>query len=263
MQLGRDDYYGKEANKAFFSVSQYKDFARCEAMAMAKIRGDYDPPATKAMLIGTLVDRWFEGTLDELREESPNLFYCRNGALRAEFRKADEIIKRVQRDERFMQFMSGEKQKILTFERFGAPWKMKTDSFVEEICITDLKVVQNFRSLPLWRYDLQGAVYQAGAEACGYGRLPFYLAVATKEGITDFDIFHIDQPTLDLALREIAGNMPRFIAVKAGLEEPHYCGVCDYCKSVKKARIRNYNELLTGKYPRGLLYAEDEEVLTE
>lgn len=246
MQLGRDDYYGKEANKAFFSVSQYKDFARCEAMAMAKIRGDYDPPATKAMLIGTLVDRWFEGTLDKLREESPNIFYCRNGALRADFRKADQIIKRLQQDERFMQYMSGEKQKILTFEMFGVPWKMKMDSFVEGICITDLKVVQNFKSLAFWRYDLQGAVYQAGCTANSYGKLPFYLAAATKEAVTNFDIFQIDQPTLDMALREIEGNMPRFIAIKSGLEEPHYCGVCDYCKSVKKARIRNYSELLEG-----------------
>lgn len=244
MKLSDDTYYGKEANQAFFSVSQYKDFCKCEAMAMAKIRGEYEQPTTKAMLIGTLVDRWFEGTLEQLRQESPNIFYCRNGALRADFRKADQIIKRVQQDERFMLYMSGEKQKILTFEMFGAPWKMKMDSFVEGICITDLKVVQNFKSLAFWRYDLQGVVYQEGCARNGYGRLPFYLAAATKETVTNFDIFQIDQPTLDLALREIDGNMPRFIAVKSGLEEPHYCGVCDYCKSVKKARIRLYSELL-------------------
>lgn len=246
MNLSDDTYYGKEANQAFFSVSQYKDFCKCEAMAMAKIRGEYEQPTTKAMLIGTLVDRWFEGTLDKLREESPNIFYCRNGALRADFRKADQIIKRVQQDERFMRFMSGEKQKILTWEMFGVLWKAKLDSFVEGICITDLKVVQNFKSLAFWRYDLQGAVYQQGCAANGYGQLPFYLAAATKEAVTNFDIFQIDRPTLDMALREIEGNMPRFIAVKAGLEEPHYCGVCDYCKSVKKARIRNYSELLEG-----------------
>lgn len=247
MNLSDDTYYSKEANIVFFSVSQYKDFCKCEAMALAKIRGEYEQKQTKAMLIGTLVDRWFEGTLEKLRQESPNIFYCRSGALRADFRKADEIIKRVRQDERFMQFMSGEKQKILVFDMFGAPWKIKMDSFVEDICITDLKVVQNFRTLPFWRYDLQGAVYQAGAEANGLGGLPFYLAVATKEAVTNFDIFQIDQPTLDMALREIEGNMPRFIAVKAGLEEPHYCGVCDYCKSVKKARIRNYNELMEVK----------------
>lgn len=64
MKLNEDTYYGKEANKAFFSVSQYKDFCKCEAMAMARVRGEYEQPTTKAMLIGTLVDRWFEGTLE-------------------------------------------------------------------------------------------------------------------------------------------------------------------------------------------------------
>ncbi len=245
-KLNDENYYGPEANRSYWSVSQYKDFVKCPAMAMAKLRGEYEQPVTKAMLIGTLVDRWFEGTLDKLRQESPNIFYCRNGVLRADFRKADEIIRRLQRDERFMRFMSGEKQKILTFEMFGASWKMKMDSFVEDICITDLKVVRKFRTLPFWRYDLQGAVYQAGAEVCGYGKLPFYLAVATKEAVADLDIFQIDQETLDLALAEIEENMPYFIAVKEGLEEPRYCGACDYCKSVKKARIRNYSELLEG-----------------
>lgn len=246
MKLNDNNYYSKESNKAFFSVSQYKDFCKCEAMALAKIRGEYEQPTTKAMLIGTLVDRWFDGTLEHLRKESPNIFYCRNGALRADFCKADQIIKRVQQDERFMQYMSGEKQKILTFEMFDSPWKMKMDSFVEGICITDLKVVRNFKSLAFWRYDLQGAVYQEGCARNGYGWLPFYLAAATKEAVTDFDVFQIDQPTLDMALREIEGNMPRFIAVKSGSEKPNYCGVCDYCKSVKKARIRNYSELLEG-----------------
>lgn len=242
-QLTDDTYYSSEANKHFFSVSQYKDFMKCEAMAMAKLRGEYEQPMTKAMLIGTLCDRWFEGTLQDFINDNPNLIYCKRG-LRADFKKADAIIKRIRQDERFMQFMSGEKQKILIFEMFGARWKMKMDSFVQDICITDLKVVQNFRTLPLWRYDLQGAVYQAGCELNGFGKLPFYLAVATKEVVTDFDVFQIDQSTLDMALKEIESNMPRFIAVKEGFEEPHYCGVCDYCKSIKKAKIRNYNELL-------------------
>lgn len=254
MKLNDDTYYSKEANQAFFSVSQYKDFCKCEAMAMAKIRGEFEQPTTKAMLIGTLCDRWFEGTLDKLKEERPNIFFCRNGALKADFRKASQIVRRVMQDERFMQYMSGRKQEILTFEMFGAPWKAKLDSLVVEICITDLKIVASidtdreavraaFRRL---HYHTQGAVYQTGAEACGYGKLPFYLAVATKEAVTNFDIFMAEQDYLDMALSEIKEKLPRFIAVKAGLEEPHYCGVCDYCKSVKKARIRNYSELLEG-----------------
>lgn len=242
LKVTADNYYSREMSQIFFSVSQYKDFTKCEAMALAKIRGDYQQPVTRALLVGSFVDSYFEGTLEQFMTENPELF-TRKNELKSEFRKANEIIGRVKADPLFMQFMSGEKQCIMTFELFGVPWKMKMDSYLPGVCITDLKVVANFRNLPLWRYDLQGAVYQAGAEAVTGERLPFYLAVATKERVTDLDIFQIPQSTLDMALAEIARNMEHFAEIKAGAVPPGYCGKCDYCKSIKGARIRNYNEL--------------------
>lgn len=243
MRLTSENYYSQEANEQFFSVSQYKDFMKCEAMALAKIRGQYRQPSTRALLVGSFVDSYFEGTLEHFMEENPELFTRRN-ELRSEFRKANEIIGRVQADPLFMRFMSGKKQQIMTFDLFGIPWKIKMDSYLPGICITDLKVVANFKSLPLWRYDLQGAVYQAGVETVTGERLPFYLAVATKERVTDLDIFQIPQTTLNLAMDEIGFNIEHFADVKAGVVPPQYCGHCDYCKAVKAATIRNYNELL-------------------
>lgn len=242
-KLTADNYYSPEQNSRFFSVSQYKDFMKCEAAAMAKIRGAYKQPVTKALLVGSFVDSYFEGTLDAFIRDNPAVF-TRKNELRSEFRKANEIIFRIKSDSLFMRFMSGEKQRIMTFELFGTPWKMKMDSYLEEICITDLKVVANFRTMPYWRYDLQGALYQKGVEIVTGQILPFYLAVATKERVPDLDIFQMPQSTLDLALKEMEENMPRFLDVKAGMEPPRYCGKCDYCKSIKAARIRNYNELL-------------------
>lgn len=245
MELNQNNYYGQEANQLYFSVSQYKDFAKCEAMAMAKIHGDYQQPVTRALLVGSFVDSYFEGTLPQFMQENPELF-TRKNELRSEFRKANEIIGRVKADPLFMRFMSGEKQRIMTFEMFGIPgtaWKMKMDSYLPGVCITDLKVVANFKSLPLWRYDLQGAVYQVGVEAITGERLPFYLAVATKERVTDLDIFQIPQSSLDAARDEIIENMEHFIDVKKGIIPPQCCGECDYCKSIKGARIRSYNEL--------------------
>lgn len=241
--LTASNYYSVAANQKYFSVSQYKDFMKCEAMAMAKIKGEYIEPVTRPLLIGAFVDTYFEGTLDSFMKENPAIFTLKN-ELRAEFRKANEIIARIKADELFMKFLGGEKQKILTFNLFGVPWKIKIDSFLPEICITDLKTAANFRTLPYFRYDLQGTVYQYGVEANGYGRLPFYLAVATKERIPNLDIFQVPQSTLDMALKEIGDKLPRFIDIKDGIEVPEYCGVCDYCKKIKKARIRNYNELL-------------------
>lgn len=245
MVLDEQNYYTEEVNQIFWSTSQYKSFMRCEGAALAELRGEYKPKMTRAMLVGSFVDNWMDGTLEEFKKVHPEVF-TKKHLLRAEFRKADEIIKRVQKDERFVKYLSGEHQKIMTAEFCGVPWKIKIDSYHEQICIADLKVVANFYNIPRFRYDLQGAIYQYVCERNTGAKLPFYLVCATKEAVTNFDIFQIDQPTLDLALAEIMANMPRLIAVKAGLAEPHYCGACDYCKSVKKARIRNYSELLEG-----------------
>ena len=242
MILTAENYYSQEASEQYFSVSQYKDFLKCEAMAMAKIRGEFRQPVTRALLVGPFVDSYFEGSLPQFMKENPELF-TRKNELRSEFRKANEIIGRVKADPLFMRFMGGEKQVIMTFSMFGVDWKMKMDSYLPGICITDLKIVANFRSLPLWRYDLQGALYQAGVENVTGEKLPFYLAVATKERVVDLDIFQIPQSALDVALAEIASNIDRFAEVKKGIVPPKYCGRCDYCKSVKAATIRNYNEL--------------------
>lgn len=233
-------------NKKYFSVSQYKDFLQCEAMAMAKINGTYKTQTTTALLVGSYVDAYFEGTLEELKKEYYSAIYTKQNTLRADFKKAEEIIARVEKDPLFMKFMSGEKQKIFTAEMFGVPWKIKIDSYHEGICIVDLKVVRNLKTLPIWRYDIQGAVYQEVTYLNTGKRLPFYLASVTKEDVIDLDIFQIMQEDLDFALAEVEVNISRYAAIKAGEIEPHSCGECDYCKSVKSARIRNYNELREG-----------------
>lgn len=245
LRLTQSNYYSPEADQQYFSVSQYKDFMKCEAMAMAKIRGEYKPAMTRAMLTGSFVDSYFEGTLDSFINDHPSVF-TQKQELRSEFKKANEIIARINQDDTFLRFMSGEKQRIMTFELFGYLWKMKMDSYLPGICITDLKVVQKFRTLPLWRYDLQGAIYQKGVQLVTGELLPFYLAVATKEKVVDLDIFQITQPVLDVALLEIRQNIDRFAQVKTGEKPPLYCGKCDYCKSIKQAEIRNYSELLEG-----------------
>ena len=107
-----------------------------------------------------------------------------------------------------------------------------------------MKTSRKTKEIPVWRYDLQGAIYQKGVELNNLGKLPFYLAVATKEKFTDLNIFQIPQSTLDLALMEISGNIPHIIDVKNGKIEPVRCEKCPYCRMTKVTRIRNYNELL-------------------
>jgi hypothetical protein len=243
MELTEENYYTKEADLEYFSVSQFKSFMQCEAAAMEKLRGEYEPPMTKAMLVGSFVDAYVEGTLDSFIKKHPEVF-TRRKELRAEFRQANEIIKLIDEHKDFNKFLSGEHQKILTAEMFGVPWKIKMDSFIEGICITDLKVIAKTKNLPYWRYDWQGAVYQKVAEANGCGLLPFYLATVTKEKVSDINIFQIEQAQLDLALREVEENMPHLIEVKQGKAEPKRCESCPYCRMTRKVKVRGYSELM-------------------
>ena len=243
LKLTDKNYYSREADLEYFSVSQYKSFCKCEAATMAKLNGEYEPETTSALLVGSYVDAFIEGTLDAFKAENPSLFK-KDGQLKAEYVKAEEICQKIASDDMFMNFMSGEKQKILTFKLFDVNWKIKLDSLVPGKCIADLKTARNFEGLPNWRYDIQGAIYQIGVCLNNLGHLPFYLAVATKEAITELGIFQIPQTTLDLALGEVEENMPHFIAVKKGEIEPTRCECCDYCKKTRKTVIRNYNELL-------------------
>lgn len=62
LDLTNDDvYYGNEANWQYMSVSQYKDFIKCEAAALAKLKEDWEPSSDpQALLVGNYVHSYFE-----------------------------------------------------------------------------------------------------------------------------------------------------------------------------------------------------------
>ena len=243
-KLTESNYYSNEADLHYMSVSQYKSFMSCEARTMAKLNGEYEDKKSNALLFGSYVDSAIEGTLEQFKAENPQIFK-KNGEPYAEFVKAEELIRLIKDNELFMKFLSGEKQVILTFNLFDVDWKIKMDSFVRDICITDLKTAASTEGIVKWRYDIQGAIYQKGVELNDLGKLPFYLAVATKEDIPDLNIFQIPQSTLDLALMEVEENLPHIMEVKSGKIAPTRCEKCDYCKKTRQVKIRNYNELIT------------------
>lgn len=242
-KLTENNYYDRSSDLAYMSVSQYKSFMSCEARTMAKLNGEYEEEKNGALLFGSYVDSAIEGTLEQFKAENPQIFK-KNGEPYAEYVKAEELIRLIKENELFMKFLGGEKQVILTFNLFDVDWKIKMDSFVRDICITDLKTARNTEGIVKWRYDIQGAIYQKGVELNDLGKLPFYLAVATKEDIPDLNIFQIPQSTLDLALMEVEENLPHIMEVKLGKIAPTRCEKCDYCKKTRQVRIRNYNELL-------------------
>lgn len=250
MVLTADNYYSQEADKEYMSVSQFKDFSGtygklpCEFTAMEKLERRWEEPKSTALMVGSYVDSYFEGTLDKFKSENPDLFK-RDGKLKAEYVKADKIIERIESDEYFMKFMSGEKQVIMTGELFGAKWKIKMDSYIQGVAIVDLKVMSSITKLEwvrdigyldfvrYWGYDIQGAVYQEIVRQNTGKKLPFYIAGATKENEPDIRIIHVTDNYLAEALNMVEMNMPRILSVKNRDAEPDRCELCDCCRKTR------------------------------
>lgn len=243
--LTNENYFSKENQIEYFGTSQLKDFLDCESRAMASINGDYIREKTTALLVGSYVDAHFSRELDLFRAQNPEIF-TQKCTLKSEFKKAEEIIARIERDPLMMQFLSGEQQVIKTAELFGHKFKIKIDSYHPGRLIADLKIMRDMEPvwkdgrkqhfIEAWNYGLQAALYQA-VEG---NQLPFYLVVATKETEPDIGIIQIDQSVMDHLMTVIEANIDRFSAIKRGEIDPEKCGKCDWCKSQKKAEIELY-----------------------
>lgn len=262
MILTAENYFSPEASREYLSVSQYKDFCgtigkpACEEQALAKLAGEWQMEKTTALMVGSYVDAHFEGSLALFKAQNPDIF-TKQGALKAEYRKAEEIINRIERDELFMKFMSGEKQIIMTAEMFGIPWKIKIDSYLPGKAIVDLKVMRELHKaeytkdygymnfIEYWGYDIQGAVYQEVVYRNTGERLPFFIAAASKETEPDIELIWIPDDHLREKLIEVETNTQKIVDLKNGAIEPIRCGMCDYCKHTKVLeKPIHYSELL-------------------
>ena len=252
MAVNRFNYFSKNNNLKYCGSSQFKSFLKCPAQAMAELNGEWQREETTALLVGSYVDAWFEGTLDAFKAEHPEIFK-KDGSLKAEYAKADEIIARVSRDELFMKYMSGQKQAVRTGLIEGVPFKIKIDSYHKGKAIVDLKVIRDFEPLwneergirqdfiQYWGYDFQAAIYQAVEGE----KLPFYICAATKEAEPDFAVIQIPQNWIDSAMAVIKNEIGLIDAYKRGEIEAPRCEKCAYCRQTKKlSRVMSADEFI-------------------
>lgn len=250
LKLTNNNYYSEGANKEYLSVSQYKDFygtlgqRGCETQALAKISGKFNIEPTTAMLVGSYVDSYFEGSLEKFKERTPELFK-KDGTLKADYKQAEDIIARIERDKKFMQYMSGEKQTIMTGEFAGGLWKIKMDSYIPDKAIVDLKIVDDIYKAHYVKdcgklnfiqargYDFQLAIYQKIVEFNTGKQLPCFIAAADKGKTTNIELIQITQAELDGAIAGVGVGIEKILMLKSGELTPERCGKCDYCKETK------------------------------
>ena len=267
MKLTNGNYYGTKANNEFMSVSQFKTFQKCEAMALAELKGEYERPKSKALLLGSFVDEMLTGTKKSQVEfivENRSEIFQKNSKLSkidddgliaiatdyfvdlfsadnkpyAEIVQALETIEKIKKQPLMMNHFKSKHQVIMTVEIAGVPFKIKMDNYKPNEFIADGKYMASLRSPNLfepmvkyWGYDLQGAVYQEIVYQNTGKRLPFYLDIATKETPTHLAVAEIKQYDLDEALETVKAFAPKYQAIKNGEIEPERCGEydCNYC----------------------------------
>lgn len=253
--LTSENYYSVESNIAYVSVSQYKDFIGttgqmgCEAAALARMRGELPEEITTALLVGSYVDAYFEGTLPTFVAQHPEVISTRGatvGQLKAEYKQAELMIQRAERDEVFMRYMKGDKQVIMTGEIEGVPVKIKIDS-VDGKRLTDLKTVrsitetfyakdlaQRLNFCEWWGYDLQGAIYREIYRQNTGDLLPFYICAISKDKTGTvchprIKVIEVPPGKMDEKLIEVKSHIRKIQDLKDGLYDPIRCEICDYC----------------------------------
>lgn len=253
--LTSENYYSREANELFVSVSQYKDFCGsvgrrgCECMALAKMREEFESPMTTPLMVGSYVDAYFEGTLPTFAAQHPEIYSTRGknaGELKTEYKQASAMIDRAEKDPLFMKYMDGDKQVIMTGEIEGVPVKIKMDS-TDGRRITDLKTVKNINEtfyvkdsgervsfVEWWSYDLQAAVYQEIYRQNTGDVIPFYICAISKDKTDNIPhpriaVIELQPMLIKERLAEVKHNITHIQDLKTGVIEPLPCGVCDWC----------------------------------
>lgn len=234
--LDANNYYD---DKYYFSVSEYKRYLKCE------LDGKMYKPIEMSipMLIGSYVDSYVEGTLDNFIKEHDEIFYTdKKKGLKKDFKKAEEICRFIDNDKTLQQFLSGEKQVIMTGEISEVPFKIKMDSYSPDIAINDLKIVAsvteyngNFKDfITPWGYDIQLSCYQEIVYQNTGKKLLCYIVAVTKEEPINSVIVNIDQEYLDKALYDVQQNIGKFQSIKLGKIQPTSCNKCKTCISERK-----------------------------
>jgi len=254
-----DNYFSKEMSRLYSGSSQIKQFIECEEQAMAQLRGDFQKETSDAMLQGSYVHAWSEGTLEKFIEQHPEIMASKGknaGGLKASFQICDTVIDVLKNDKAIYSIIGQcEKELIFTGDIFGLPIKIKVDLLNRnKKYFADLKIVKSISDrtwsddyrrkvnfVMSWHYEWQMAIYcEILRQNLGEYLTPNIIA-ASKEEVPDKALITFETENEDslknfveTTLEEIKPYILRVKELKEGLAEPVRCEKCDYCKSTKQ-----------------------------
>ena len=268
MILTEQNYFTPEADKEYMSVSLFKSFQECQAATMARIRSEWHQEPSESMLLGSYVHAHFSGDLEQFKAQHPEMISSKGptkGELKVGFQKAHKMIETLEKDEFCKFVLAGEKEKIITAELFGVPWKTKIDVLTDKR-IVDLKTTKNIYDLswnPVnqcketfiekYQYLLQAAIYSEVERIASNSDKwkEFLFVVVSSEEEPDKAIIAVDDDLLiEHNLRWAEGQLQHIIPVWKGEQEPERCGKCAYCRSTKKiTKVTRYSDFVRDLVP--------------
>ena len=265
MELTEQKYHSKEANQTYLDCSTYKNVVGtdgkkgCECRALAIAKGEYVNPVTEALLVGSYVDSYFDGTLHQFCADHMEDIFSKTSLKKFDktgdpddlerlvaFKQADIMIKRAIKEPLFMRYVEGETQKILTAEIEGVPIRVKLDSY-DGHRITDIKTAasitetyyakdlgQRLNFAEYFGYVEQAFFYQTAVEQKFGKHLPFYLAVITKEKHNNephprVAVIQIPDKLIEDKGKKIRSNIRDVWSLIKGEYKPAPCGTCEWC----------------------------------
>lgn len=260
--LGKD-YYSQESAKAYWSVSQVKQFLDCEARALAQLNGDWEDNSDKtALLVGNMVHSYFESpeAHEQFMADNADAMVAKTGRtkgqLKTDFKVGQAMIDRLKDDEQFMTYYQGDKEVAVAGEIEGVPFKGKIDCLnLEGGYFVDIKTTKGSTEAEVWAVDkesghnikrywfeaygyvLQMAVYQELLRQT-YERdfMPIIYAVTKEEPSDTMAISFEDTTRLSLELEDLKKAIKRLNDVKTGVVPAAPCGACQYCRATKKTK---------------------------
>lgn len=252
-KLTDENYFSKEAAKIYTGSSEIKNFLKCEAKTIAELTGEWIEEKSDSMLVSSYIDEAISGTLESFQEKHPEIFTSKK-ELKAQYKIANKVLGQIYDDAMFCKYLSGDHQTIMTGEISGVPVKIKIDSYFPDKAIIDLKAMKDLELIwnpknkqkenfiDYFRYTLQASLYQEIVRQNTGKKLPFIIAVATKQEYSERALLSIPQEVMDLELEFLKQYLPHVKDLKEGKIEPTSCGSCNYCKfKYRTSKIFEYN----------------------
>lgn len=265
--LTKENYFDLEAKKRFVDCSTYKEAIGtigkkgCECRALDMVNGKWEKPKTDALMVGSYVDSYFDGSLDQFKEENPSIF-TQKGELKSQYKQAEVMIERCKKDDLFMKYMQGDTQVVMTADIAGIPVRIKMDSF-DGRRITDLKTCKSISEtyyaadlgerldfISYFGYVEQAFFYTEVAYKVTGKRYPFYIAAVSKEKEDNVPhpriaVIQIPDAVIEEKRESIERNIKKVWRLIQGEIEPIPCGSCAWCADhLPIERVISMDELL-------------------